>query len=105
MKMRYRRRANIAWREEKEARKEVLEALEEGRDAEGEGTLILVDAGQIFELNLLGADIWKLCDGRRTDTEIVDLLLETYDVGRDELVKAVRGFLEEMQGRGWLERE
>ena len=101
----YRRRANIAWREEKEARQDVVEALEEGRDAADEGTLILVDAGQIFELNLLGADIWKLCDGRRTAAEIVAALLEEYDVEREELEKDVHDFLEGMKERGWLEKE
>ena len=99
----YRRRANIAWREEKEARKDVLDALEEGRDAGGEGTLILVDGGQVFELNLLGADIWKLCDGRREPADIVDALLREYDVGREELEQDVLGFLEGMKERGWLE--
>jgi len=101
----FRRRRNIAWREEKEARQEVVEALEEGRDAGEEGTLILVDAGQIFELNLLGADIWKLCDGGRTVDDIVDRLLEEYDVEREELASDVQRFLEEMKGRGWLETE
>ena len=103
--MTYRRRANIAWREEKEARKDALEALEEGRDAADEGTLILVDAGQVFQLNLLGADVWKLCDGRREPAEIVDALLAEYDVERDELERDVLGFLEEMRERGWLETE
>ena len=101
----YRRRANIAWREEKEARQDVVEALGEGRDAGEEGTLILVDAGQIFELNLLGADIWKLCDGRRRLADIVDGLLEEYDVEREELERDVQVFLEEMKERGWLETE
>ena len=98
----FRRRPNIAWREEKEARQEVVDALEEGREAADEGTLILVDAGQIFELNLLGADIWKLCDGRRSVEQIVEELQEGYDVARDELESDVREFVEEMKERGWL---
>jgi len=100
--MLFRRRPNIAWREEKEARQEVVAALEEGREAADEGTLVLVDAGQVFELNLLGADIWKLCDGRRSVEEIVDELQQGYEVGRRELESDVRDFLEEMKERGWL---
>ena len=64
-----------------------------------------MDAGQIFELNLLGADIWKLCDGRRKLAGIVDELLKEYDVEREELERDVRVFLEEMKERGWLETE
>lgn len=101
----YRRRDGIAWREEKEAREGVLDALEKGDDAGEEGTLLLVDGGQIFELNLLGADIWKLCDGRRTVGDIVNTLHGEYDVGREELERDVSAFLEEMRERGWLERE
>jgi GeoRSP system PqqD family protein len=103
--MRYRRKKGIAWREEAEARQGVLEALERGGDGGDEGTLILVDGGQIFELNLLGADIWKLCDGERTVEGIIASLLNEYDVSREELESDVVSFLEEMRERGWLERE
>jgi pyrroloquinoline quinone biosynthesis protein D len=100
----FRRRPGLAWREEKEARREVLAALEKGGDVVDEGTLILVDSGQIFELNLLGADIWKLCDGERTVGEVVDDLLDRYDVERDELDEDVRAFLLQMEEKGWMEQ-
>jgi GeoRSP system PqqD family protein len=99
----FRRRPGLAWREEKEARREVLATLDQGGDAVDEGTLILVDSGQVFELNLLGADIWKLCDGERTVGDVVDDLFDRYDVERDELDKDVRAFLSQMEERGWME--
>jgi pyrroloquinoline quinone biosynthesis protein D len=83
----FRRRPGLAWRDEEAARREVL---------------ILVDSGQVFELNLLGADIWKLCDGARTVGEIVDDLLDRYDVGRNELEEDVRTFLSQMVEKGWM---
>ena len=98
----YARRAGIVWREEEEAARDVRAALEEGRDAGDEGTLILVDSGHVFELNLLGAEVWKLCDGSRTVGDVVGELLGGYDVGRGELVKDVQDFLEEMSERGWM---
>ena len=100
----FRRRPGLAWRDEEEARREVLATLEGGGDVVDEGTLILVDSGQVFELNLLGADIWKLCDGERTVGEVVDDLLNRYDVERDELEKDVRAFLSQMEERGWVEQ-
>ena len=100
----FRRRPGLAWREEKEARREVLATLEQGGDVADEGTLILVDSGQVFELNLLGADIWKLCDGERTVGEVVDDLIDRYDVEREELEGDVRAFLSQMEGKGWMEQ-
>jgi GeoRSP system PqqD family protein len=100
----FRRRPGLVWREEKEARREVLASLEEGGDVVDEGTLILVDSGQVFELNLLGADIWKLCDGRRTVEDVVHDLLDRYDVELDELEGDVRAFLSQMEEKGWMEK-
>jgi GeoRSP system PqqD family protein len=96
------RRPGIAWRDEEEAAREVLDALAEGREAGDDGTLILVDSGQVFELNLLGAEIWKLCDGRRTAEDVVDDILQRYEVGRDELYRDVLAFLDDMTERGWM---
>ena len=96
------RRPGIAWRDEEEAAREVLDALAEGRDAGDDGTLILVDSGQVFELNLLGAEIWKLCDGCRTVGDVVDDILGRYEVERDELWRDVPAFLEDMTARGWM---
>ncbi len=103
-KMIYRRRPGIDWRDEEEAAREAVAGLEEGRDVTEEGTLILVDAGQVFELNLLGAEIWKLSDGERRLGGIVDNLMERFDVSREELAADVAAFLEEMVERGWMEK-
>jgi len=100
----YRRRPGIAWRDEEEAAREAVAGLEEGRDVTDEGTLILVDAGQVFELNLLGAEIWKLCDGEKAAGEIIDDLMGRFEVTREELAADVAAFLEEMIERGWMER-
>jgi pyrroloquinoline quinone biosynthesis protein D len=98
----YRRRDGIAWREEEEATREVLDALAEGKDVSQEGTMLLVDRGRVFELNMLGAAVWKLCDGTRGVDRIVEELLPQFDVGREELDADVRGFLEDLCARGWM---
>ena len=99
---RYRRREGIAWREEAEAAREALEALAQGRDASAEGTLLLVERGRVFELNLLGAEIWKLLDGERDVAAVVDELLPRFEVGRAELEADVREFLADLAARGWV---
>lgn len=100
--VRYRRREGIAWREEETAAQEAREALAAGRDASREGTLLLVDRGRVFELNLLGAEIWKLCDGARDVPGIVAELLPRFEVGPEELERDVREFLEDLRARGWV---
>ena len=99
----WRRRLGLPWREEPDAAREALAALEAGEDAGGAGTLLIVERGRVTELNLLGGEIWKLCDGTRDVAAIVDELLPRFDVGRDELDADVREFLADLAGRGWLE--
>jgi len=103
MNTRWRRRPGLPWREEPDAAREALAALEAGEDAGGAGTLLIVERGRVTELNLLGGEIWKLCDGTRDAGAIVDELLPRFDVGRDELAADVREFLADLAGRGWLE--
>ena len=102
MSERFKRRPGLPWREEPEAAREALAALEGGRDAGGAGTLLIVERGRVTELNLLGAEIWKLCDGTRDVGAIVDALLPRFEVGRDELAADVREFLADLVTRGWV---
>jgi pyrroloquinoline quinone biosynthesis protein D len=104
MSDRYRRRPGLPWREEPDASRDALAALEQGRDAGGEGTLLIVERGRITELNLLGGEIWKLCDGSRDVGAIVGELLARFDVSREELACDVTGFVADLVARGWLER-
>ena len=101
--VRYRRRPGLPWREEPEAAREALAELEAGRDASGEGTLLVVERGRITELNILGGEIWKLCDGSLDVAGIVEALLPRFEVGREELSADVREFLADLLARGWVE--
>ncbi len=99
---RYRRRPGLPWREEPDAAREALAALAAGRDAGGEGTLLVVERGRITELNLLGGEIWKLCDGSRDVGAIIEELLPRFEVEREELARDVGNFLADLVARGWL---
>ncbi|HWR96877.1 MAG TPA: PqqD family protein [Candidatus Methanoperedens sp.] len=101
--VRWRRRPGLPWREEPDAAREALAALEAGEDAGGEGTLLIVERGRVTELNLLGGEVWKLLDGTRDTDAIVDALLARFEVGRDELAADVREFLADLVARGWVE--
>jgi hypothetical protein len=67
-----------------------------------EVAVILPTASAVRVLNEVGARIWALADGR-TVAEILDVLVNEYDVERTQLRVDAEAFLAELQGRGLLE--
>ena len=86
------RNPEALWREEDIPKKEALDALEKGEDASGLGTSIILLHGDMHSLNILGTEIWKLCEGKTPD-EIVQQLEKSFDVERDVLTADVNSFL------------
>jgi len=99
------RNPDVVWREEEEARDEVVAAMQRGEDASGEGTVLLIVSGMMHQLNILGGEIWKLIDGSKGDGEIVEELHKVFDVDKDVLSEDVRAFLEDLKFRGWVSYE
>lgn len=62
------------------------------------------DAGALATLNVVGARIWELADGR-TFAELVETLLNEFDVDRNILERDVRTFLSALAVRGLLAPE
>ncbi len=98
------RNPDVLWREEDEALTEAYLGLESGADVEELGTSLLFAGGEMVALNLLGTEIWKLCDGR-TPEEIVTLLLEEFEVEPDILRADVDAFLAELTAKGFIRHE
>ena len=96
------RNPDIVWRHEKRREEQVLKELDEGGDVEERGTVILLISGMMHQLNLLGGLIWALCDGTKTEEQIVDHLLEEFDVERSELAGDVSEFVQDLLKREWL---
>jgi len=92
----------IIWRHEARREAELLAAQEQGEAIDDKGTVILIDNGTMHQLNLLGGEIWRLCDGERDFDQLVAALAADYDVERSELEEDVRGFVADLQQRGWL---
>ena len=96
------RNPQIVWRHEKRREEQVLKGLEAGEDVEESGTVILLLSGMMHQLNLLGGMIWTLCDGSRAEEQIVDALLEEFDVERELLAEDVSEFIQDLVKRDWL---
>ncbi|WP_303720980.1 GeoRSP system PqqD family peptide chaperone [Malonomonas rubra] len=96
------RNPDIVWRHEKRREEQVLKEMDAGKDVEERGTVILLISGMMHQLNLLGGMIWNLCDGTRTEEQIVDCLLKEFDVERNVLAADVAEFIEDLLQREWL---
>ncbi len=64
--------------------------------------LLISDHGQLFELNVVGAFIWDLLDGRRTVGEIIERLAESFDVDRATAERDLMQILQELFARGMV---
>lgn len=58
--------------------------------------IFIILRNELFELNLIGAEIWLLCDGNRTKDDIVEILSKNYKVSREKLYLDIENFFSEM---------
>jgi len=67
----------------------------------GDETVILnLAAGAYFGLDPVGARIWALMGEGKTLCEICDVMLEEYDVSRDELERDTLKLAEDLEAQG-----
>lgn len=92
------------WREEEEYKEQAIEGLETGDDVADVGTSVLYSGGKMLSLNLLGTEVWKLCEGRTLD-EIVSVLVESFEVEEEVLKKDVTAFINELKEKGFVRYE
>lgn len=72
------------------------------RPFEHETAVILPSASAVRVLNEVGARVWELADGR-TFAEIIDVLVNEYEVERTQLRLDAEAFLSELHSRSLLE--
>jgi hypothetical protein len=67
-----------------------------GRIIDGEAVLVLAESGQVEILNEVGARVWALADGTRSLAQIVDEIVNEFDVGAEEASADVLHFIERL---------
>lgn len=80
------------------AREDVL--LSELQD---EAVLLSLKNGKYFGLNIVGLSIWKIVQAPTGFSQIIDSLVEEYEVGRDECAAEAEPFVEKLLAEGLLE--
>jgi len=98
------RNPDVMWREEDDFREQAYKGLDKGEDVAEIGTSILLHSGKMHSLNVLGTEIWKLCDGKSLQ-EIISSLMDTFDVEEEVLRKDVIEFLQNMKEEGLVHEE
>ena len=98
------RNPEVMWREEDESRAQAYAGLEQGDDVEDLGTSLLFSDGVMLTLNVLGTEVWKLCDGRSVEG-IMAALQDQFDVDPDVLRDDVTAFLAELAQKGFIHYE
>jgi hypothetical protein len=63
--------------------------------------LVAPSSPSIQTLNEVGTLIWQLADGRPI-AEIVDAVVNEFEVERIQAATDVESFVQDLEGRGWL---
>lgn len=74
-------------------------------EIDGEGIVFDPATGNTHRLNATALEIWRLCDGRRTPTDIAETLADRYDVSFAEAAGHVDDAVQLLEGRGLLLRQ
>ena len=102
------RKHDVNWRVESHREAHVREVLgdpsraEEDTEAREVGTVTILAGGVMHQLNLLGGEIWKLCDGTLDRDSLVGHLLELFEVNENTLRADAETFLDEMAEKGLI---
>ena len=71
-------------------------------DLSGEKAMIDFETGKYYLIKGTGNDIWDMIQKEITVGEIIDNLLEEYDVTREKCTEAVMNFLENLEAKGFI---
>ncbi|MGD8535051.1 MAG: PqqD family protein [Candidatus Aminicenantes bacterium] len=66
------------------------------RIIEGEAILVKVDSGEVIHLNEVAAEIWRIIDGKRKISEIIDHIQKDFDVEREQSEKDTLEFIKSL---------
>jgi len=74
------------------------------RLVDGETVVLDRQADMVHQLNQSASFIWHQCDGQRTTREIVDQVVDAFDVDPDTAEASVKAALHQFERLGLLER-
>lgn len=97
----FHRNPDAMWREEDIPKEQAMEGLEQGEDVSDIGTSIVLLNGKMHTFNILGTEVWKLCEGKTTD-EMVSELKDIFEVEPAVLKEDINSFLINLKELGLI---
>lgn len=71
----------------------------------GEAVILSLDTKVLRGLNDVGSRVWDLIDGQRTVSDIVDVVVEEFDVPRAQAAEDVEAFARQLLDKGLVSRQ
>ncbi len=62
-----------------------------------------LEASRYFRLNASGAFLWQQVSEAKTQDQLIDALVETYGIGRDQATRDVHDFVSMLSDRQFLQ--
>jgi hypothetical protein len=69
---------------------------------DGGGLVVMPERSEVKVLNPVGSLVYSLLDGEHSQEQIVDSVIEAYEVPRETAVAHVRDFLRDLAANGML---
>ena len=66
------------------------------RTVDGTAVVVLADSGEVKILNPVGTRVWELIDGARTVAEIIDVIVDEFEVSAQQAQEDVVEFLQQL---------
>jgi len=73
------------------------------QEVDGEMVLLDMNSENYFGLDAVGTDIWQAMQEKESLQEVLEILLEQYDVEEDVLKKDLLNFVDKLQESGLVE--
>jgi Coenzyme PQQ synthesis protein D (PqqD) len=70
----------------------------------GEAVILSLDTKVLRGLNDVGSRVWDLIDGQRTVSDIIDVIVEEFDVPRGQAAGDVEAFARQLLEKGLVAR-
>lgn len=77
--------------------------LENQDPSKTEAVIVLPDKGQVKVLNEVGTRIWSLIDGKRKISDIIQVIIQEYQVNPKNAENDTFVFLSELEKKGIIE--
>lgn len=74
-------------------------------ELDGQFVLMDIESGAYFELTGVGSVIWRVLETSRSETDLVNHIIGSYDVGQAECERDVRAFLDKLLAARMVQQE